>query len=107
MKLHEEFREYETMWEEPAVEKPITEDSDPSWNPKTPGYYGDEIFKMLAKLSNERVYDFLYEYGWSQFDENADGIRDIYSNITAYLDKKPGYNLYNDLNNYFYHNKLD
>lgn len=107
MKLHEEFKEYEIMWEEPSIEKPITEASDPNWNPKTPGYYGDSIFSMLDKLSGDRVYDFLYEYGWSQFDENADGIRDIYSNITAYLEKKPGYNLYSDLNNYFYHNNLN
>jgi hypothetical protein len=85
--------------------KSITEASD--WNPKTPGYYGEEIFKMLDKLSNERVYDFLNEYGWSQFDRNADGIGDIYSNITAYLDKNSGYGLYSDLSKYFYHNGLD
>ena len=103
----EEFAEYENMWGAPAIIKPIAEDSDPNWNTKTPGYYGDSIFEMLDKLSNERVYDFLYEYGWSQFDENADGIRDIYRNITAYLEKKPGYSLFNDLNNYFYHNNLD
>lgn len=87
------------------IRKPMTEDS--NWNPQTPGYYGDDIFEMLDKLSSEGVYDFLYEYGWSKFDENAYGLGDVYDNITAWLDTNSGYALYSDLDKYFYHNGLD
>lgn len=66
-----------------------------------PGYYADQIFNILDKLSGDAIIEFLNAHvAWRDFNIN-NNIRDIYDSIGEYLETSSGQQLFGDLCNYF------